>query len=109
MSVYVDGERNGFGRMVMCHMFADTLAELHDMAARIGMKREWFQPLSFPHYDVSLSRRAVAVDLGAVQVDRREGSAIRKRIREARWSEADLADIRAAIPEYDAQRNRRTA
>ena len=108
MSVYVDRERNGFGRMVMCHMWADTLAELHTMADAIGMRREWFQPLSFPHYDVSLSRRAVAVELGAVQVDRREGSAIRKRIR-ASWTEADIEEIRAAIPAYDAQRMRRTA
>jgi hypothetical protein len=93
VSVYVDRERNGFGRMVMCHMWADTLAELHAMADAIGMKREWFQPLSFPHYDVSLSRRAVAVELGAVQVDRREGSLIRKRIYERGFSEADLAEI----------------
>jgi hypothetical protein len=107
MSVYVDGERNGFGRMVMCHMFADTLAELHEMAAAIGMDREWFQPLSFPHYDVSLSRRAVAVSKGAVEVDRRTGCEIRKRIHEAGWSEADLAEIRAAIPAYDRARAKR--
>lgn len=109
MAVYVDGERNDFGRMVMCHMWADTVAELHAMADKIGMKREWFQPLSFPHYDVSLSRRALAVELGAVQVDRREGSAIRRRIREEGFSEACLAEIRAAIPRYDAQRQRRRA
>lgn len=107
MSVYVDHERNCFGRMVMCHMFADTLAELHEMAAAIGMDRAWFQPLSFPHYDVSLSRRALAVQRGAVEVDRRHGYLIRKRIREAGWSEADLADIRAAIPAYDAMKEKR--
>jgi hypothetical protein len=107
VSVYVDGERNEFGRMVMCHMWADTLAELHQMADAIGMKREWFQPLSFPHYDVSLSRRAVAVELGAVQVGRREGSEIRKRIFARGFSDAELAEIRAAIPAYDAKRKRR--
>lgn len=106
MSVYVDGERNRFGRMIMCHMFADSLAELHDMAAKIGMDRHWFQPLSFPHYDVSLSRRAVALQKGAIEVDRREGVAIRRRVREA-FTEQDIAELRAALPAYDAQRAKR--
>ncbi len=106
MSVYVDGERNALGSMIMCHMFADSLSELHAMAEAVGMKREWFQPLSFPHYDVSLSRRTVAVSKGAVQVDRREGVAIRKRVRAA-FTEADLAALRAALPEYDAQQSKR--
>lgn len=81
MSVYVDSERNRFGRMVMCHMFADTADELHAMASAIGMRRDWYQPLSFPHYDVCLTRRARAVELGATEVDRRAGYEVRKRIR----------------------------
>jgi hypothetical protein len=103
VSVYVDQERNNFGRMVMCHMFADSLAELHSMATAIGMDRDWFQPLSFPHYDVSLSRRARALSLGAVEVDRRRGYGIRKRLR-ASFTEADILEIRAALPAYDARK-----
>lgn len=97
--VYVDGERNGFGRMIMCHMFADRLADLHAMALAIGMRREWFQPLSFPHYDVSLSRRRVAVSLGAIEVDRREGYRIRKAIRARGWSDEELLELRMVIQE----------
>ena len=103
MAVYVDGERNRFGRMIMCHMFADSLVDLHEMAQAIGMDREWFQPLSFPHYDVSLSRRAAAVAKGAIEVDRRTGCEIRRRVRAA-FTEADIAEMRAALPAYDAAR-----
>lgn len=81
MTVYVDEERNQLGRMIMCHMWGDTIAELHAMAARIGMRREWFQPFSFPHYDVSLSKRRLAVEAGALEVNRRDGWLIRKQLR----------------------------
>jgi Protein of unknown function (DUF4031) len=81
VTVYVDDARNPFGRMIMCHMFADSLEELHAMAKLIGMRRTWFQPMSFPHYDVALGRRAQAVRLGAVEVDRRQGYVVRNRLR----------------------------
>lgn len=82
MSVYVDGQRARFGRMKMCHMVADTLDELHAMAERIGMKREWFQADgSTPHYDVSLTRRALAVKAGAIEVDRNGLVAVVRRFR----------------------------
>lgn len=73
MAVYVDaiqewGARPGFRYSRSCHMYADTLAELHAMAAAIGMRREWFQDRDgFPHYDLVPSRRMRAVELGAVQ------------------------------------------
>lgn len=78
MSVYVDalfvmrgrdsqaarlGALNGHR---WCHLMADDLETLHAFAARIGMKREWFQG---DHYDLTPSRRAAAVKAGAVEVD----------------------------------------
>lgn len=84
MSVYLDKTHNRFRGMICCHMIADTLPELHAMADRIGLKREWFQPLSSPHYDVSLSRRALAIAAGARVVDRWEFVTVLRRLRSER-------------------------
>jgi hypothetical protein len=74
MSVYVDDMRAQFGRMVMCHMVADTADELHSMAARIGVDRRWVQHPGTPkeHYDISLSKRALAVQHGAIEITMRD-------------------------------------
>jgi hypothetical protein len=52
-------------------MTADNLDELHRMAERIGLKREWFQPhprVQFAHYDLTPGKRAKAVLWGAMEV-----------------------------------------
>jgi hypothetical protein len=72
MTVYVDDVRHPFGRMVMCHMWADTLDELMAMADRIGIARKWLQKppkASWVHFDVSLGKKAQAIALGAVLTD----------------------------------------
>ena len=72
MSVYVDNAAIPYGRMLMHHMVADSLEELHAMADRIGVARRWFQQdASTPHYDVCRSKRALALRYGAVALDRR--------------------------------------
>lgn len=55
-----------FGRMKMSHMISDSDNELHLMAARIGIARKWYQG---DHYDVSISRRALAIAAGAVAIE----------------------------------------
>lgn len=60
-----------------CHLYADagdSLEELHSFAARLGLKRAWFQRKpggGLPHYDLTASKRSLAVKLGAVESDRR--------------------------------------
>jgi hypothetical protein len=84
MSVYVDAAIYGYGRMIMCHLIADTPDELHAMADRIGVARRWFQSppkASFWHYDVCKAKRAIAVAAGAIEVNRNALVAAIRRIR----------------------------
>ena len=71
MAVYVDNAFIPYGRMVMSHMMADELSELHEMADSIGLQRRWFQGKghSIPHYDVSKAYRDKAIENGAIAVD----------------------------------------
>lgn len=86
MTVFVDslqdwGWKLRGRRTQSCHMFTDSLglAELHRMAEAIGMKRSWFQDgRAAPHYDLVPSRRAAAVALGAVELDRHASVAVWK-------------------------------
>ena len=53
-----------------CHLFADSIDELHEFARAIGLKREWFQK-GFPHYDLTTAMRKKAVSAGAQEVSRK--------------------------------------
>jgi hypothetical protein len=90
MAVYVDdafvegdwGKWTGGG-----HLQADTLEELHDFAAGIGLRRSWFQ--SRPgrpekdHYDCTRPRRDRAILLGAVPEAVEDGTLRRRALRVA--------------------------
>jgi len=54
---------------VMCHMIADTEAELHAMADKIGVARKWYQG---DHYDIAKSKRALAIEHGARAITTRQ-------------------------------------
>jgi hypothetical protein len=82
MAVYVDNARLPYGRMMMCHMVADSREELDAMADRIGVKRKWIQKPGTPreHYDICLSARAKALAAGAKEIGWRElGAILRER------------------------------
>ena len=79
MTVYVDNSTNRLGRMQMSHMLADTEAELHAMADRIGVQRRWFQG---DHSDVCQAKRALAIEAGATAITVRQAVLIRRRIRQ---------------------------
>lgn len=79
--VYVDPQiKTGTGGRwrwpTACHLFADTLSELHTFAARLGLKRTWFQHHAghrgLPHYDLNESMRRKAITAGAIALGRRD-------------------------------------
>ena len=84
MTAYVDpsieyGElarSRGLRQTRWCHLTADTEAELHAFAARLGLRREWYQKRGDDdhrwHYDLTVGRRVRAVELGAVELTWRE-------------------------------------
>lgn len=90
MAVYVDRMRHRLGRMIMCHMVADSRSELFAMADSVGVARKWFQnhPRA-PHFDVCLSKRTKAVAAGAIDATRREFVACMRKVRKNRsmWDE----------------------
>jgi len=54
-----------------CHLFSMDSPEetLHLFAAKLGLKRSWFQDdPRLPHYDLSPRKRKRAVELGAIEV-----------------------------------------
>lgn len=74
MTVYVDNMEAKYGRMIMCHMLADSDEELHAMADLIGVDRKWHQKpgTTHSHYDICKSKKELAIKYGAVQIDRTE-------------------------------------
>lgn len=77
MSVYVDplmptSPSQTWHWTHSCHMSADTEEELHEMARKIGLRREWFQNhhiAALRHYDLTTSKRVLAIQNGAQEID----------------------------------------
>lgn len=52
------------------HLFGTDLEELHEFAVRrLGLRREWYQGMRFPHYDLTKNKRRAAIMWGAVSLD----------------------------------------
>ncbi|MBY0259562.1 DUF4031 domain-containing protein [Methylobacterium sp.] len=106
MSVFVDQPIHPFGRMMMCHLWADSLDELLAMVDRIGVNRRWIQghptlshgkhrEASWVHFDISKGKRALAIHAGAIETDR-YGPVYWQAKRDGNTDKADLIDrIRA--------------
>ena len=96
MTVYVDDMNAGYGRMKMSHMLADTDEELHSMALLIGVQRRWWQSpqkTAGSHYDIALSKKALAIRAGAIEITWRQAGAMNTR----RRLTGDLGDPAEAV------------
>lgn len=93
VTVYVDDmyryPMGQFRRMKMSHMIADTEEELLVFADRLGLKRAWYQG---DHYDVSMSVRAKAIELGAKPITLRELAMMSRDRRRARARAAAIRE-----------------
>jgi hypothetical protein len=98
VSVYVDKLRDWGWRLgPSCHLITDgPNEELHAFAARLGLKRSWFQTDGDPHYDLTAGKRRQAVRLGAIELEDRPFHEILNR-----WREAALARLKAAETEEE--------
>jgi Protein of unknown function (DUF4031) len=71
MAVYVDNAKVKWRGRQWCHLVADTIEELHEFAYQLGLQKNWFQhAASYPHYDVTVEVREIALSLGAIEGDR---------------------------------------
>jgi hypothetical protein len=88
MAVYVDqlvdyGWRHGMS----CHLIADTVTELKQFAVGMGLRLEWYQPKSSPHFDLTVGARDTAIKHGAIELDRRAFVAKMRGLRALGWPE----------------------
>lgn len=72
--VYIDNFNAPFGRMIMCHLIADTQTELFEMVDKIGVQRKWVQDYNSPreHFDICLAKKKLAISFGAKEINMRE-------------------------------------
>lgn len=79
MAILIDSFQNGargpfrYWHRRCGHLVSDSsLEELHEFAAELGMRREWFQMKSIPHYDLTGDVYRLAIERGAILVSSRE-------------------------------------
>jgi hypothetical protein len=81
MAVYVDDAVTLWRGRRWAHLMADTLDELHAMAALIGLPRRAFQDkTSGAHYDVDADIREAALRLGALAISRHDDRTLVRRV-----------------------------
>jgi hypothetical protein len=85
MAVYVDKLVDySWHRGPSCHLIADSVEELKTFAVNMGLRVEWFQHKSSPHFDLTVEARKIAVQNGAIELTNREFVAKIRELRKKR-------------------------
>ena len=78
MAILIDSFQNGardpfrYWYRRCGHLVSDSsLEELHQFAAELGLRREWFQMKSIPHYDLTGEVYELSIERGAILVSSR--------------------------------------
>ncbi|MEO8648127.1 MAG: DUF4031 domain-containing protein [Acidobacteriota bacterium] len=86
MAVYIDPLGNwGWKHGPSCRLIADSIPELIDFAVLIGLRAEWFQPRSSPHFDLTVQIRERALAAGAIELSKREFVGVIRRLRSEKF------------------------
>lgn len=81
MATYRDDAQWQRGGVLCGHLVADSLGELHDFAARLGLPPSHFQPHALtPHYTLPQVLHGAADALGACALDRSAFNAVIARL-----------------------------
>ena len=77
MSVYIDPlmpclKNSKWKHSKSCHLIADSEEELKLFAIACGLKEEWYQEKSFPHFDLTAGKRRLARQRGAIELTTRD-------------------------------------
>jgi hypothetical protein len=85
VAVYVDKLVDySWHRGPSCHLIADSVEELIAFAEAMGLRREWFQHKSSPHFDLTGPGREAAINNGAIPLSNREFVAKIRELRKRR-------------------------
>ena len=71
---YIDNFNAPYRNMIMCHMVADTTEELLLMATKLGINHKYIQSKGTyqEHFDICLTKKKLAISLGAKEITSRE-------------------------------------
>lgn len=81
-----------------CHLLADSVEELHNFAATIGLSlRAFHSTARIPHYDITVSQRRWVLAKGVQPITVREGIHLTRHLASPRSVESGRAQFQSEL------------